>query len=193
MTPTLSWQQASDATGYDLEISTSSDFTNRDAIVNEKTNLRVVGKVTGITTIDEYQHIVESNVLDYNTTGYWRVRTTNPDLKGEWTTTSWSFTTTIAKVTLISPENEDTSIPLNPVFTWNAVSGARNYEFQVAGDASFDTRLFQLSTVAPFFDLSGGSLTFNNTTMFLRVRVKNDAGNITWLLAVGEKAYPPIR
>src|SRR5690606_661979 len=76
LTPTLSWQQVSDATGYDLEVSTSNDFTNRDAIVYEQTNLGGGRKTAGVSAVENFEHDIPADVLDNDTEYYWRVRAT---------------------------------------------------------------------------------------------------------------------
>jgi len=82
--PTLTWTAASEAAGYELQISTSPTF---DTITYS-------ASVTGTS------HVVASD-LDSTTTYYWRVRASNTCGNGSWFTSS-SFTTTALVCTVVS-------------------------------------------------------------------------------------------
>jgi outer membrane protein assembly factor BamB len=49
--------------------------------------------------------------------------------------------------TLISPANGAMGIPINTTFNWNAATGATSYHLQVSKDSTFNTLLFNDSTI----------------------------------------------
>ena len=65
-----------------------------------------------------------------------------PSLKVYITATSFPPTPTI-----VSPANGIMGIPINPTFTWNAATGATSYHLQVSKDSTFNTLLFNDSTI----------------------------------------------
>lgn len=197
LTPTMTWQETSDATMYDLEVSTSSDFTNRVAIVYEETDLRGDRKAAGITTVENFEHAIPADVLDYDTEYYWRVLAKNPDLTGEWAT-PWSFRTiwpVPGVASLLTPASEATGVAVLPTFTWERVTYGSQYEIQVwtnnteTGDPVYeklDIPGIELkSTGGNVSDVTNIEHTIttelnNNTVYHWRVRAKNNTGEGEW-------------
>src|SRR5690606_31947253 len=102
--PTLSWQPSTNTYHYDVQIGTTMDFEEGD-IVYEKTNLESPAKSNPEVTASYIHHEVEED-LDNNTTYYWRIRSKNTDVTGDWSDEPWSFTTLQAlpsQVLLTSP------------------------------------------------------------------------------------------
>ncbi len=50
--------------------------------------------------------------------------------------------------TLVSPANGAIGVPINPIFTWNAATGAMSYHLQVSTDSLFRTFIFNDSTIS---------------------------------------------
>ncbi len=83
LTPVLNWSDVSEATVYDIQVSTSEGF--------------------GTTLIDEADlsassYTVASDVLEYSTKYYWKARAKNDSLTGAWSST-FNFTTESGVVT----------------------------------------------------------------------------------------------
>jgi hypothetical protein len=80
--------------------------------------------------------------LAKNTTYYWRSRTMFNSIWSVWTS-SWSFMTgvTPGAFTLTAPTNGATNVGINPMFTWNASSGASYYRFRLSTSSTMSPRL----------------------------------------------------
>jgi hypothetical protein len=118
----LSWQAKASATQYEWQVSEDSAFTT----ANTKT-----GTTSGLTV----------TVLDLKpaTTYFWRTRAIEPMLC-RWSTPQ-TFTTVIGGDTgapaLITPEIGATIADETPLFTWEGIASATNYQIQVATSPTF--------------------------------------------------------
>ncbi len=113
--PTFTWQ-GTNANTYDLELSTSSNFST--TIVSQ----------TGLSSKDSIRI-----VLSYNSIYFWRMNAINSVGTSAWSS-AWSFTVsgpppTTAPV-LISPAT-GSSIPATSPFSWGLVAGATFYTLQL--------------------------------------------------------------
>jgi hypothetical protein len=162
--PTLSWNAATGALSYTLQVATDSGFVN--LIYNQN----------GVTSTSQ---LVAG--LNYNTLYYWKVNAVNTGGTSIWSTI-WSFTTTIpipGAPVLTTPLYNATNTSLNPVFSWEIVNGATGYDLQVSTTNDFLTYAIIIETSLTTNNYSSGS--FNqNTTYYWRVRAKNYAGNSSW-------------
>ncbi len=113
----ITWNAATGANSYDVVLSANADFSS--PIINTNTTSTSVAY----------------SGLNFNTTYYVRVRGKNDVGDGAWATVSWK--TKLAQVTLVSPANEATGLMENGTLSWNSVSGAANYNVQIATDAGF--------------------------------------------------------
>jgi phosphodiesterase/alkaline phosphatase D-like protein len=159
---TANWSNSSGATGYRLDVSTSSSFSSyvigyQDLDVGNVTSRTVSG-------------------TSANTTYYYRLRAYN----GAGTSGSSNVINVVTSIT--SPSAPNASLPTNitsSAFTanWGAVSGASGYRLDVSTSSSFN------SYVSGYQDLDLGNVTSRavsglsaNTTYYYRVRAYNNAG-----------------
>jgi hypothetical protein len=80
--------------------------------------------------------------------------------------------------TLISPLNKATDITTNPTMNWNASTGASTYRLQVSSSVSFNSIVFEDSTISATNQEIGSLM--NNTVYYWRVLAKNSNGNSMW-------------
>ena len=157
--PTLAWLQLSDASNYQLQVSTSQTFASR---------------VFDDTTLTQTSQQLSS--LQNSTTYYWRVRGKNAGGSGPYSLT-WSFTTIIAlpeAITLSSPQTNATSVPVSQTLKWVASSVASQYHVQLSTSSAFTTTVLEDTSVTTTAKQVGPLS--NNTLHYWRVRGKNDAG-----------------
>ncbi len=159
--PTLEWNSVTGATGYVVQVSTSSTFAT--TVVNQAvtgTNYAVSG-------------------LNYNTTYYWRVKATAGANESDWSTV-WSFTTEqqpLTAVVLVSPANGATGVAINPTLQWQSVATATGYEVEVSTSSTFATTVFSGTTTNLTQALSGLNY---NTTYYWRVRALRGTEQGPW-------------
>jgi transposase-like protein len=157
--PTFSWNVASRAATYNLQVSTASDFST--LMVNQ----------SGIATTS-----YAASGLANNAVYYWRVSATNANGSSAYSTV-FSFTTVVAPPsapTLVSPADSATGIATNPVLNWNASAGATTYTVQISTSSSFSSFVANQSGVAGTTYNAGGLS--NSTQYFWRVSASNAGG-----------------
>ena len=127
--PHFSWLAPPGATRYDLQVGTTSDFTNP-----------VVSRQVIDTSWQATTNLASS------ATYFWRVRASAP-ASGLWSEIR-SFTTLTNQPgvpRLESPSNGMSEVPCSPVFTWTALSGVTSYELALSTRADFAVILIQRS------------------------------------------------
>ncbi|HBG69420.1 MAG: hypothetical protein A2W93_15410 [Bacteroidetes bacterium GWF2_43_63] len=145
----IDWQDAAAATFYEYEcdddIMFGSPFANGSVTISQ-------ASLSG---------------LAYNTSYYWRVRSSDGTNFSAWSS-PWSFTTgTLTAPTLISPANGASNQPLsNLTLDWSDVSGASMYEYFYDTDINFTNPTHAIVTVSQV-TISGLN---NNTSYFWKVR-----------------------
>ncbi len=164
---TVSWGSVSAATGYRVQVSTSSTFGT--TVVDQ----------SGITGTS----YAVNNLLN-STTYYWRVNASNSAGSGNWSN-AWSFVTVAPPVpqppsapVLASPSNGATGVQLSTSLSWGSVSGAADYQVQVSTGSSFSSNLVDQSGIAGTSFTLGG-LT-NSTVYYWRVNARNSIGTSGW-------------
>ncbi len=116
----FNWTDAFGATGYELEIDTTTTFTGTPQTYNTVTSTKTL------------------NNLFSNTQYFWRVRSTDGTNWGQ-QTAAWSFTTnTLENFNLILPSNNATNqntATLN--YDWSDAVGALSYEIEIDLNQTF--------------------------------------------------------
>ncbi|MEJ5245830.1 MAG: right-handed parallel beta-helix repeat-containing protein, partial [Bacteroidota bacterium] len=159
--PTLTWDAYPTATGYKIQVSTSSTFAT--TIVNET--------VTGTSR-------ALSN-LQYLTTYYWRVKSVRGSEESDWSAV-WSFTTVnqpLVAPVLSSPANNSTNVAISPTLQWNAAATATGYIVQVSTSSTFATTIVNET-------VTGTSRALSNlqylTTYYWRVKSVRGSEESDW-------------
>jgi photosystem II stability/assembly factor-like uncharacterized protein len=116
---TFRWKDYNAASNYHIQVALDNSFT--ELILNDSTLL--VNKI-------------DVEKLDFFTKYRWRVRLYSSSTPGLWSTI-WSFSTGIAQVKLVSPDNNAIDMPLDMTFIWDAVKGADTYVFQLSKNIDF--------------------------------------------------------
>ena len=112
------WTVSSQAVMYRLEFSTDSIFNT----INFQLNAAATSKIfTGLVGFTKY---------------YWRVIANNGGHESV-ASNVYSFTTVTGSPQLIAPADSTLNVNINPVFNWNAATGATNYTLQVAKNVTF--------------------------------------------------------
>ncbi|MDP3176265.1 MAG: hypothetical protein Q8M76_00090, partial [Spirochaetaceae bacterium] len=119
--PVLAWSAAAEAAGYELQIADSP---------------AAFGSARSIATVaPSYQ---PSGAYANSTVKVWRVRAKNVDgAFGPWAG-PWVFSIDLERPRLAVPADAATLSDATPDFSWNEVSGATAYRFQLSTDASFE-------------------------------------------------------
>jgi hypothetical protein len=165
---TLTWNSASGAASYCVQVASDSGFTIMVAVDS---------------TLADTTKVL-SNLLNSDTY-YWHVRSQNPGGVSSWTSTK-SFTTTIAAPVsplLISPASGAVKQQLALVLAWNKVSGASSYYVEVAGDIAFANIYLQDSAVTDTTKSVAGLA--SGVLYYWRVMAKNLGGISAWSLVSG--------
>ena len=156
----LWWNLLSGATAYDIQVSTTNNFSSIQIQINDIT--------------DNYQYI---DGLNYFTTYFWRVRGKNPGENGAWSN-PFSFRTKISTPDLTSPANSSVGNNLPISLNWNAVNGATLYDIEVSLSPGF-TVLFEDTQ-----NYNGTSLQLDGceygTRYYWHVRAKNNDETSDW-------------
>ncbi|MFZ1082077.1 MAG: fibronectin type III domain-containing protein [Candidatus Kryptoniota bacterium] len=165
LSDTLTWSPSSNASRYQVEVSTSSSFSS--TIINDSTvtsTSRITGTLTG------------------NTTYYWRVQSVNSVGSSGWSSV-WSFTTLTplpppSVPSLVSPLNGSTKQPLSDTLSWSASTSASRYQVELSTSSGFSSTIINDSAVTTTSKTTG-TLT-ENTTYYWRVQAINSAGSSGW-------------
>ncbi len=165
LNPTITWNAASGAATYRLQVSTSSGF--------------------GTTVLDSSGLAVTSVALSgltNSTVYYWRVDASNVGGTGAWSSV-WNFTTTVAPPaapTLATPANGATSVSVTPSMAWNSSAGAVSYRLQISTDSSFGTTTIDSSGITSTTKSVVGLA--HGTKCYWRVNASNPGGTSAWSL-----------
>jgi len=122
----FTWEPLSDSSAYKYQLSDNSSF---NSVITEET-------VSGTSYTPEG--------LVHQKKYYWRVKVSG-DTTGDTWSNVWGFTTgtkdsepeTTTTVTLLSPADNAFDLSINPVFEWEEVFEASDYEFQLADNSTF--------------------------------------------------------
>jgi hypothetical protein len=136
------WSALTGATAYQLDIALDSAFT------------QALTSWTGITTtnIQIGPNAPAPNAYEFQegTTYYWRVRATAPVFSPY--ASYWSFTVGhLSVLSIISPESGATDVPIQVIFIWTPVRGAKTYDIAVSQMPDFSLIDFTRSSNQPYF------------------------------------------
>jgi len=131
--PSLAWKKINTSKGYQIQLSDTVNFYRTIIDLN-------------LGDVSQYDL---PNALDHSKLYYWRVRAfkSRADLTSPDTTLwsdSWSFKTE-NEVALLTPANQDTSISVNPTFTWNPVEGATSYKLLISDTIDFTRNVREIT------------------------------------------------
>ncbi|NOR44384.1 MAG: hypothetical protein GQ534_02270, partial [Candidatus Delongbacteria bacterium] len=160
LTPTFDWSDASDATGYHIQISTNKQMS---AIIIDTTTPTSDYTPPSDMAVDVYYWWVSSTNAtgESNFTGYWDVDViAPPPLPG------------IA--TLISPADASDTFDLTPSFDWSDATDATGYEILVDNNADFSSPEINTTTTSSDYT-PGTDLALD--TYYWKVRGTNVVGN----------------
>jgi len=110
------WSEYDGVTRYYIEVSKFEDFSSSLNYITDTVGIII----SGFNFSEEY---------------FWRVRAEHPEDISNWTE-AFSFTT-IDKIELISPENDETGVTRSVRFEWEEVLGAASYEIVIDQNENF--------------------------------------------------------
>ena len=163
---TFQWSVVSGASGYRLQVSTTSLF---DTLVLDDSTVAVNSRLV-------------SSLLN-STKYYWRVCAFGASGPGVYSASSILTTTFVVPPipVLTSPNSGASQQPQSVTLNWNSSYGALTYRVQVSLDSSFQQLVINDSTVATNSRLV--LLSIGNSTYFWRVNAKNSAGTSVYSAA----------
>jgi len=162
LNPIIDWNLMSGITGYQYRYSTDANFSNP--------SLFTISNSTSQATLSN---------LSYGTQYFWQVRAFHTADTSLWSI-PWNFTTLYQITTapiLVSPANNTTNVlTTGTTLTWNSVSGATLYQYQLDNNNSFTN---PVSNTTTNLNTLTGNLT-PNLPYFWRVRAGNGSGFSPW-------------
>lgn len=166
VSPTLSWKEIKNALTYDVQIATDDKF-NSKSVVMEK-----IG-ITGT--------LIQASGLSSKTTYYWRVRATNLQGSGEWSS-PWEFKTHSSRLSAPVPVGVEPSIggktSTAPTLIWTSVANAISYILQYSTDKDFKKSVTEINGIkTASYALSGLS---PKETYYWRVSARDSSESSEW-------------
>ncbi len=161
--PTFLWHQTEGSTGYILQVSKSSNFSN---LVYEKQ-----------LTNEKDTSFTLPTKLEYYEKYYWRVAAKMGSKTSDWSEV-WEFTTKLEAPKLKSPSNQASNVELVAILEWYPTKGGTLYEIQIALDPNFINKFYD--GVSQFNDRFETKILEYFTKYYWRVRAANDDGVSDW-------------
>ncbi|MBN2010171.1 VCBS repeat-containing protein [candidate division KSB1 bacterium] len=166
-TPQLIWNVQANATSYNLEVSSSNDFTN------------IVHQVTNITTTN---HTIP-NELASATTYFWHVSANYSNGTSPWSparsfTTSSGSSVTPDVPQLDGPQNNAFNLPLDVTLVWQAATDAVVYHLQIATDEAFEYVIRDIDSISGTSKIITGLE--KGYTYYWRVNAANGDATSNW-------------
>jgi len=91
---------------------------------------------------------------------------------------------------LVYPTNNKSEIPIDPIFTWNAVQSATSYQLQLARSINFAPTSMVLDSSGIIDTTCSGIVLENNRFFFWRVNATNSIGTGNWSVTFKFKTAP---
>jgi hypothetical protein len=154
------WEKATEVSSYDIQVSEFIDFS---VLIMDSSYISTSS--------------VLSNLLEYDKTYYWRVRSRNDEVVSEWSLI-WKFRTAYQPVVLISPEDNSVNVTINSDFVWQEHASQNFYEIEVAKSEDFSNNVI-FETIENLSIFSPVNLE-PYLQYYWRVRVKSDENTGLW-------------
>ena len=169
----FSWAGVDSAVNYRLVISTDSNF-----------------KKIVIDTVQPLTQISISN-FKYYTRYYWRLQAINRVFNFSNWTASRTFKTNIEAPSLYTTADKFVNSTDTVRYKWNKVSGAENYNLQIAFDSLFDRIDIDTITSDSIYSLSS---LLPDTTFFARIKAYNKMSDTSlWSTVISFSTYPELK
>ena len=163
VSPTLSWNSATDASSYRLQVSIVSSFGS------------TLYDQSGLSTTQ-----ATISGLANNANVYWQVNASNANGTSDWSSL-WSFTTIIAPPlapVLASPTNSALGQPISLGLSWGTVTGAVSYSIQVSTSSNFGSTVSSQTGISVISTSASGLA--NGTLYYWEVNATNAGGTSAW-------------
>nr|HPI19716.1 T9SS type A sorting domain-containing protein [Candidatus Kapabacteria bacterium] len=164
--PAFDWNDVDSANSYTFQLSVFPTF---ETIYFEQENLTL----SEITLPIDYQ-------LDEISRYYWRVKAIGTEECGRYWSSRFSFITEgdLQNPVLVSPPNLALNYIAKPMFVWNEIIGAANYDFHLSTNLDFsDTVVYQAGLTTTRYQSNGIEL---NTQYWWRVKTQNLCSQSEW-------------
>jgi hypothetical protein len=137
-TPTLDWNDPLNTDIYQVQLASSSSFSDSSIVLDTKTTP---------------SSFTPPSPLPPNRTFFWRVRAYDP--AGEYSLWSsvWQFHTRLPAPALFSPDNAGTA-STNPTFDWEDVKEANGYVIQVSTSLNYSTYVVNTTVSSSSYSIS---------------------------------------
>ncbi|MEX2463720.1 MAG: T9SS type A sorting domain-containing protein, partial [Balneolaceae bacterium] len=162
----LFWESINGVDNYILQVATNPNFNSQNLVIERTLK------------INEFS---TSQLIDFSTTYYWRVKASSNIGETDWSET-WSFTTIIerplAVTAFITPVNDEVQVPVTTQFNWEPSERASDYTIQISTDEDFST--------VPISGFVSNSQFTNDDPLdfaevyYWRVRASNIGGESNW-------------
>jgi hypothetical protein len=155
VTPLFLWNKYSNASSYELQLSTKRDFSTN---------------IVDLQYLTDTSFTIFNGALNYINKYYWRVNAINASFISPWSEID-SFVILYPPPTLLSPPDCSFPVPIsNLTLDWSDVTLASNYWLQISKTRRFDSLIVNNDSVSNSnYTLPSGILDTNNT-YYWRIR-----------------------
>lgn len=165
------WQAITDHIEYEIEVDDDPDFGSPITMTTEEKE-------------------IAAEMLRFGTLYHWRVKAIHANDVSDWSAV-WQFET-IGQVSLASPSNGATDIPLVPTLQWNAIGGADDYHVQLGLSDQFTDPIVDVMADAENASLTVPVVLTRNTTYYWRVRAVKGLDSTNFSQIWSFTTIPPV-